>query len=140
MQPRVSEAPDRIVARQWAALPQLAAGQPRLVARGRFLTVDCLVGTYAEPVHLLIAEGRLEAVTPGPVLMRSWRFAVRATPEAWLAHWQPIPKPGWHDLLALAKLGVATIEGDLQPFMANLQYFKDLLALPRARAGGGAPA
>jgi hypothetical protein len=26
----------------------------------------------------------------------------------------------------------ATLEGDLHPFMAHLQYFKDLLALPRA--------
>jgi hypothetical protein len=45
-----------------------------------------------------------------------------------------VPPPGWHDLFALSKKGVMVLEGDLQPLMANLQYVKDLLALPR-RAG-----
>jgi len=38
-----------------------------------------------------------------------------------------------HDLLALTKRGEAIIEGELHPFMIHLQYFKDLLALPRLR-------
>ena len=42
-----------------------------------------------------------------------------------------IPEPGWHDLFALTKRGAASIEGDLRPLLQNLQYFKDLLALPR---------
>jgi hypothetical protein len=63
--------------------------------------------------------------------MRSWRFAVRGTPEAWGRLWQGVPEPGWHDLLALVKRGCAVLEGDLQPLMANLQYVKDLLVLPR---------
>jgi len=63
--------------------------------------------------------------------MRSWRFSYRATAAAWAEHWQPAPKPGWHDLLALTKRGEAVLEGDLHPFIANLQYFKDVLALPR---------
>ena len=32
-----------------------------------------------------------------------------------------MPRPGWHDLLALTKRGEALLEGDLHPFMANLQ-------------------
>jgi hypothetical protein len=71
--------------------------------------------------------------------MRSWRFAFRATPEAWAEFWQPVPRPGWHDLLSLTKRGAATLEGDLHPFLANLQFFKDLFALPRGGFGGGAP-
>ena len=39
--------------------------------------------------------------------------------------------PGFYDLLALTKRGEAVLEGDLHPFMTHLQYFKDLLALPR---------
>lgn len=46
-------------------------------------------------------------------------------------HAEPVPKPGWHDLFALCKRGAMRIEGGLHPFMANLQYFKDLVALPR---------
>ena len=45
-----------------------------------------------------------------------------------------MPEPGWHDLLALTKRGAARIDGDLQPLLANLQYFKDLLATPRRLA------
>ena len=55
--------------------------------------------------------------------------------DAWLEFLAPVPKPGWHDIMALSKRGVARIEGNLQPFMANLQYIKDVLAAPRADAG-----
>jgi hypothetical protein len=46
-----------------------------------------------------------------------------------------VPEPHFHDLLAMAKRGALAIEGDVQPFMANLFYFKDVLAAPRQRAG-----
>jgi hypothetical protein len=68
--------------------------------------------------------------------MRPWRFAVRGTAEAWSAWWAPIPLPGWHDMFALTKKGRMTLEGDLQPAMANLQYLKDLLVLPRQLSKG----
>ena len=45
--------------------------------------------------------------------------------------WQPVPDAGWHDIFALMKRKEARVEGDLRPFMANLQYIKDLLAAPR---------
>ncbi|TDR85491.1 hypothetical protein [Enterovirga rhinocerotis] len=121
------------VAQALARLPELADAD--LVRRGRFLTVACLFGTPSAPLHVTIEAGQVVEVLRGPVLMRSWRFAYRATPEAWAAFWEPVPRPGFHDLLALTKRGAATLEGDLQPFIANLQYFKDLLALPRGSFG-----
>ena len=124
---------ERRVAVAIASLAELSAP---LAERGRFLTTECLVGSFASPLHLTITAGRVAAVA-APGLLRSWRFAVRATPDAWLEFWQPLPRPGWHDLFALTKRGAATIEGDLHPLMANLQYFKDLLALPRGRVAGG---
>ena len=63
--------------------------------------------------------------------MRSWRFSYRASPAAWAGYWQAMPKPGFHDLLAMTKRGEAVLEGDLHPFIVHLQYFKDMLALPR---------
>ena len=72
---------------------------------------------------------------PAPVLMRSSALQLSRDAEAWTAFWQPMPKAGWHDLLALTKRGEATLEGDIKPFMTHLQYFKDLLALPRNRLG-----
>jgi hypothetical protein len=99
-----------------------------------FANFDCLVGTFRSGVHLEIRSGQITAIEPGPVLMKSWDFAFRATPEAWQEHWQCIPRAGFHDILALSKRGLATVEGDLRPFLANLQFFKDLLALPRDKA------
>ena len=64
--------------------------------------------------------------------MRSTAFSIRGTDEAWPQHWRQMPEPGWHDLFALTKRGAASMEGDLRPLLQNLQYFKDLLALPRA--------
>jgi hypothetical protein len=123
------------VSESFTQLPVLLERSPLLIERGRFLDVDCLLGSSEQGFHVSIRAGRITDLTPAPVLMRSWQFGYRATPQAWTAFWQPMPKAGWHDLLSLTKRGEATLEGDIRPFMANLQYFKDVLALPRAAAG-----
>lgn len=119
------------VTQQLKQLPALLEAAPSLMWRGRFLDTECLMGTLETPFHLTIREGRIVRMEEGPQLMRSWRFSYCATPEAFLEYWQAMPKAGWHDLLALTKRGAATLAGDLHPFMAHLQYFKDLIALPR---------
>ncbi|MET0219209.1 MAG: hypothetical protein ABW213_00980 [Tardiphaga sp.] len=121
----------------FAALPALLEGDTALIQRGRFLDVDCLLGSTEQAFHVAIRAGRIVDMVPAPVLMRSWEFGYRATPEAWTAFWQPMPKAGWHDLLSLTKRGEATLDGEIRPFMTHLQYFKDLLALPR-KSGGAA--
>ena len=126
-----SNATDAAVIEAFAAIPALLDQTPALIVRGRFLDCECLLGPIARPFHASIRAGRIVDLTPAPVLMRSWRFAYRASPAAWMAYWQSEPRPGWHDLLALTKRGEALLEGDLHPFIAHLQYFKDLLALPR---------
>lgn len=112
-------------------LPALLESDTALIQRGRFLDVDCLLGSTVQAWHMAIRAGRIVDIAPAPVLMRSWTFSYRATPQAWTAFWQPVPKAGWHDLLSLTKRGAASLEGDIKPFMTHLQYFKDLLALPR---------
>jgi hypothetical protein len=134
---RMSSAPDAInaaVIEAFSKIPTWLERSEALVARGRFLDCDCLLGPVEQPFHVAIRAGRIVDLTPAPVLMRSWRFSYRATSLAWAQHWQPMPRPGWHDLLALTKRGEAALEGDIHPFMTNLQYFKDVLALPRQYA------
>jgi hypothetical protein len=121
----------------FSQLPALLESDTALIQRGRFLDVDCLLGSTEQAFHVAIRTGRIIDMVPAPVLMRSWTFGYRATPDAWTAFWQPIPKAGWHDLLSLTKRDEAHLEGDIKPFMTHLQYFKDLLALPR-NAGGAA--
>lgn len=118
-------------------LPTLLERDAALIQRGRLLDVDCLLGSTEQAWHVAIRAGRITDMVPAPVLMRSSAFSYRATPDAWTAFWQPMPKAGWHDLLSLTKRGEAVLEGDIKPFMTHLQYFKDLLALPR-NAGGAA--
>ena len=105
-----------------------------LVRRGRFLTTDFLVEVGDEPFHVSVEAGRIASVTHGPAPARPWRFAIRASAEAWREFWQPVPRPGYHDLFALTRFGHARIEGDLLPLMANLRYIKDVLAAPRRLA------
>ena len=116
---------------RFARLPDLLAADTDLLRRGRWLGVDCRIDIGDEPFHLVLRDGALAGFERGPRLMRSSVFSFRATAEAWTNHWRPIPAPGWHDLFALTKRGAASMEGDLRPLLQNLQYFKDLLALPR---------
>jgi hypothetical protein len=113
------------------SLPDLVNADAALVRRGRYLTVTFLVEAGDTEYLVRVTEGRIVAVEPGPFLMRSWTFALRASDEAWRRFWEPVPGPGYHDLFAMKKLGVARIEGDLVPLMANLRYVKDVLAAPR---------
>jgi hypothetical protein len=127
----VSNATDAAVIKAFAGIPALLEGTSALIARGRFLDCECLLGPANHAFHVSIRQGRIVDLTPSPVLMRSWRFSYRASAAAFAEYWQPAPRPGFHDLLALTKRGEAVLEGDLHPFMTNLQYFKDVLALPR---------
>jgi hypothetical protein len=106
-------------------------GDAGLVRRGRYLTATFLVEAGDTEFLVRVVEGRIAAVERGPFLMRSWTFALRAPAEAWERFWEPTPAAGYHDLFAMKKLGVARIEGDLGPLMANLRYVKDVVAAPR---------
>ena len=112
------------------ALEATFATDTDLLRRGALIHTCCLIEIGTEQRLLTIRDGRPTIAERIP-LLASWEFAIRAGDEAWMALWQPLPKPGWHDLFALTKRGAMRIEGSLQPFMANLQYFKDLVTLPR---------
>jgi hypothetical protein len=112
-------------------LPDLVNADDGLVRRGQRLTTTFLLAVDDTEYLVHVAAGRLAAVERGPFLLRSWSFAVRASADAWARFWQPLPEPGYHDLFAMKKLGVARIEGDLWPLMTHLRYVKDVLAAPR---------
>ena len=119
------------VAARFLELPKRASAESDLTRRGRFLSCDFEVGVGAIPLLVSIAEGQVREVRRGPFLLRPWTFAIRADADTWARFLEPVPAAGWHDILALSKTGRLRIEGDLQPFMGNLQYVKDVLALAR---------
>lgn len=103
-----------------------------LVRRGRFLTTTFLLEVGATAWLIQIFEGRVVSVTPGPFVMPSSAFALRAAEQEWAKFWSSRPPPGSNDLLALIKRRVLKAEGNLQVFMANLRYFKEALAKLRS--------
>ena len=119
------------MSRVFERLPELVNDDVDLVRRGRFLTVTFLIASGATQHLVRVVDGRIAAVERGPFLMRDWRFAIRATEDAWRKFWEPVPAAGYHDVFAMAKFGHAVIEGDLLVLMQNLRYVQDLLAAPR---------
>ena len=99
-----------------------------LVRRGRFLTTTFLLESGQSAWLISIFEGRIVSVTPGPFVMPSPSFALRAPEEEWRKFWSKRPPPGSNDLMALIKRRVLKAEGNLGVFMANLRYFKEALA------------
>ena len=109
-------------------------GDAGLVRRGRYLSTSFLLEVGQSAFLISIHEGRIASVTQGPLVMPSSDFALRASEEEWRKFWSPRPPPGSNDLLALIKRRVLKAEGDLQVFMANLRYFKEVLAKLREGA------
>ena len=110
------------------ALKARVNGDEALVKRGRFLTTTFLLEIGPSAWLISIFEGRIVSVTPGPFVMPSSSFALRAKEEEWEKFLSPRPPPGSNDLMALIKRRVLNAEGDLWVFMANLRYFKEALA------------
>ena len=119
-------------------LADLVNADAALVRRGRNLTVDVLLEVGATPYYVSIDGGRIVSIERGPLVMRSWSFAIRGNEHAWRQFWLPFPPPHFHDLFALAKRGEFRIEGDLYPLMTHLLYFKGVLAAPRRLSRGRA--
>ncbi|MFV0295974.1 MAG: hypothetical protein ACK5JT_07620 [Hyphomicrobiaceae bacterium] len=130
------KAAEQVIAR-FMKLPELSGTDADLTRRGRFLTCDFEIGVDATPLLVSVENGKVASVRRGPFLLKSTAFAVRASADVWSKFLEPVPSAGWHDILALTKVQRARVEGNLMPFMGNLQYIKDLLALPRSQPVGG---
>jgi hypothetical protein len=115
-------------------LTQLVNGNERLVWRGRYVDTTFLVEIGDVPWLVKIHEGRIASVRQGPFVQPNWTFALRASADDWARFWAGAPAPGFHDLMAMVKRRTLRIEGDLHPFMANLLYFKDVMASLRGAA------
>jgi hypothetical protein len=105
-----------------------------LVRRGRFVDTTFMLAIGDDDHLIRVQEGRIIAVTQGPFITPSYSFALRAARDVWEKFWQPLPPRGFTDIFALVKFRRMRVEGDIHPFMANLLYFKDVLAAPRREA------
>jgi hypothetical protein len=116
------------------SIPKHVNADARLVHRGRFVDTTFMIAIDDADYLLRIQEGRVTKVTPGPFITPDYSFALRAPRAVWEKFWQPLPPLGFTDVFALVKQKLMRVEGDIHPFMANLLYFKDVIAAPRKEA------
>lgn len=108
-------------------------GDPALVRRGRWVTLDFVLGIGDEDWVVSIERGRVTGVERRRLATRSGRFSIRASRAVWDEFWKPLPRRDHHDLWAMLAAGLVRIDGDLLPLIQHLQYVKDVLAAPRPR-------
>jgi len=102
-----------------------------LLRRGRFVNTTFLVAVDETEFLIRIQDGRVVDIKRGPFITPDYSFALRARGSVWEKFWQPLPPIGFNDIFALIKSKSMRVEGDLHPLMANLLYFKDVIAMPR---------
>jgi len=112
-------------------LARLVNADEQLIRRGRFVDTTFMISIDDADTLIRIRDGRIVNVTPGPFITPDYSFAVRAPRDVWDKFWRPLPPLGFTDIFALVKQKLMRVEGDIHPFMANLLYFKDVIAAPR---------
>jgi len=106
-------------------------GKDHLRHLGRFCTIELLIQSGEQSVHLSIERGLILKVLQGPLLMRAWTFALRAQAQTWNEFWQPYPAVGFNDIFAMSRHGRLAIDGDIGPLLGHLRYIKEVVAMPR---------
>jgi hypothetical protein len=113
-------------------LKERAAADALLARFGLDLDCALLVGDGDTDWLVEIAHGTIARVTRGPFIMPKTDLRLRAASETWKRFLEPVPPPGYHDLLALRRYRRIQIEGDIRLMSAYLFYLKRLFALLRA--------
>jgi len=99
-----------------------------LVRRGRWINLTFVLGIDEHDYLVTVRGGRIETVGLRSLATLSGAFAVRAARTTWEEHWQPVPRRDYHDIWSMLPKGLVHIDGDLLPFIQNLQYYKDVIA------------
>jgi hypothetical protein len=107
---------------------------PHLLRLGRLFSETVLLEVDGAEFYLTFREGRLETIVEGPSRKTPWRFSLRTDAEALTQFWQPVPKPGFHDIFGLVKIGRGRIDGDILALVKNLRFFKEFMGLARTEA------
>jgi hypothetical protein len=115
-------------------IARLVNADANLVRRGRFVDTTFMMAIDDTYYLIHIQQGRVTKITPGPFITPNYSFCLRASREVWEKFWQPLPPLGFTDVFALVKQKLMRVEGDIHPFMANLLYFKEVIAAPRKEA------
>ena len=114
-------------------LAEKVNGNAALVRRGQYLDATFLLQAGSEGWLVTVEKGRIANVARETLPIVPHAFALRASHEAWTEFFQAVPKPGYHDLIAMTKFRRLKVDGDIKLFMTHLQYLKDALAALRGK-------
>ena len=103
----------------------------RLVENGRLLNITFTFGIENKDYLIEIINGKVSSITKRTILTKSGTFKIHGSINSWEKHWLKIPPRDYHDIFAMLAKQIITIDGNLTPFIQNLQYFKDLIASNR---------
>lgn len=105
---------------------------PHLHRLGALFSETILIKVDGQEFYLVFDKGRIDRVVEGPSKKTPYRFGFTTDAKALAEFWTATPKPGFHDIFAMVKIGRAEIVGDMLLLVKNLRFFKEVLALPRA--------
>ena len=109
-------------------LTETAGLGSRLSRKAPVLDTRFMLSAGDEDYIVTIAQGAVISVEAGPFVMPSYSFRIVTSRDEWEKFLEEVPKPGSNDLLAMLRRKVLAFEGNLHPLMANLLYFKLILA------------
>ena len=103
----------------------------KLVDNGKRLNLSFTFGYGNDDYLFEINNGRILSINRRDLQTKSGIFKIHADIKSWQKHWLTIPPRDYHDIFAMLAKKIIILEGDLTPFIQNLQYFKDLIASNR---------
>jgi hypothetical protein len=118
--------------RKFEGMAEQLAASAHLGRLGQLFDATVLIEVDGAELYLTFDKGRIIAIRPGPSLKTPWQFALRANGAALQKFWEAAPRPGYHDIFGLVKLGQGRIDGDILLLVKNLRFFKEFMALGRA--------
>ena len=104
-----------------------------LVYRGRWVNLTFILGLGEEDYLIKVVEGKVQSVILRALATDTGIFSIRAKKSTWEEYWASSPKRDYHDICSMLPKKLVKIDGDLLPFMQNLQYFKDVIAALRVK-------
>ena len=100
----------------------------RLVENGRWINMTFTFGIEDKDYLFHIINGKVQSIDERKILTKSGTFKIHGEKKVWEKHWLELPPRNYHDIFSMLAKNLVSIDGDLTPFIQNLQYFKDLIA------------
>jgi len=102
-----------------------------LLKRGQWVNLTFTFGIENTDYLFEIINGKVNSIKKRVLLTKSGVFRIHGESVSWEKHWLKNPPRDYHDIFAMLAKKIIILEGDLTPFIQNLQYFKDLIASNR---------